>query len=361
MYVYQKVFRINHKQSDEYQLSEMELPTRRSPSSGLSGPSGCLNDFLEAFETFWGSFMQILWPPYTKVTMILLIVWITTAFGFYGMSIWFPEYIRKIQEEKYDETAVVYVNKTLNSGNFSGMLANHHFENVQFLNFKFEDVILNHCLFTDCSFENNTFRNIRSSRTFFLHSKFVKVTFERTDLYDYRFVDCLFRNSTFRNTAEGCGLDFDMNYNLTDVFTENLIAQFAIIPGNVVSSFILDKFGRVKTMVTSLFLTSASAFLIWFLDTRTTIIAFEAIFNFISISGWNAVDVITTESYPASLRSTGYGFLSAISRLAAILGNFTFAHYISISKALPILTTAAVLLVGAICSLKLPETKDILM
>lgn len=60
-------------------------------------------------------------------------------------------------------------------------------------------------------------------------------------------------------------------------------------------------------------------------------------------------------------RGTGYGFLSAVSRIAAILGNLTFAHYISISKALPILTTAAVLLIGALTSLKLSETKDVLM
>ncbi|XP_055949084.1 synaptic vesicle glycoprotein 2C-like [Argiope bruennichi] len=116
----------------------------------------------------------------------------------------------------------------------------------------------------------------------------------------------------------------------------------------------------MKLLVTSLFLTSASAF-IWFLDTRTTVIAFEALFHFISISGWNAVDVITTESYPATLGSTGYGFLSAVSRLAAILGNLTFAHYISVSKALPVLTTATVLMVGALAALKLKETKDNLM
>ncbi|PRD33866.1 UNVERIFIED_CONTAM: Sv2c [Trichonephila clavipes] len=113
--------------------------------------------------------------------------------------------------------------------------------------------------------------------------------------------------------------------------------------------------------LTSLFLASASAFFIWFLDTRTTVIAFEALFNFISISGWNAVDVITTESYPATLRSTGYGFLSAISRLAAILGNLTFARFISVSRALPVLTTATVLMVGALASLKLKETKDALI
>ncbi|GFQ89864.1 synaptic vesicle glycoprotein 2C [Trichonephila clavata] len=358
MYVYQKVFRINHKQSDEYPLSEMELPAR--PTPGASG--GCLSDALEAFETFWGSFMQILWPPYTGMTSVLLVVWTTTAFGFYGMSIWFPEQLRHLEAEKDGSQEILVVNRNLTQGRLEGLVEDRRYERVNFINYTFEDTTLSRCMFDECAFENTVFRRVRSSKTFFIRSTFKNVDFERTDLYAFRFIDCKFKNSTFRHTVEeGCGLDLDLTNDLSDIFTENLIAQAAIIPGNIVSSFILDRFGRVRTMVTSLFLASASAFFIWFLDTRTTVIAFEALFNFISISGWNAVDVITTESYPATLRSTGYGFLSAISRLAAILGNLTFARFISVSRALPVLTTATVLIVGALASLKLKETKDALM
>ncbi|GFV07465.1 synaptic vesicle glycoprotein 2B [Trichonephila clavipes] len=358
MYVYQKVFRINHKQSDEYPLSEMELPAR--PTPGASG--GCLSDALEAFETFWGSFMQILWPPYTGMTSVLLVVWTTTAFGFYGMSIWFPEQLRYLEAEKDGSHEILVVNRNLTQGRLEGLVEDRRYERVHFLNFTFEDATLSRCMFDECTFEKTVFRRVRSSKTFFIRSTFYKVDFERTDLYAFRFIDCKYKNATFHHTVEeGCGLDLDLTTDLSDIFTENLIAQAAIIPGNIVSSFILDRFGRVRTMVTSLFLASASAFFIWFLDTRTTVIAFEALFNFISISGWNAVDVITTESYPATLRSTGYGFLSAISRLAAILGNLTFARFISVSRALPVLTTATVLMVGALASLKLKETKDALM
>ncbi|GBN92740.1 Synaptic vesicle glycoprotein 2C [Araneus ventricosus] len=348
---------------------------------------------------FWGSFMQILWPPYTAMTMVLIVVWTTTAFGFYGMSIWFPEYVRHLEIEKDQDREIVTANRTLAHRRFGGLLEDRRFERVRFVDVTFEDTLLSRCIFEECTFKDCFFRRVRSSKTFFIRSTFKRVDFESTDLYAFRFIDCAFANSSFRNTVEdGCGLDLDLTTDLSDVFTENLIAQAAIIPGSIVSSYILDKFGRVKTMdsciilnqdelqrqvfgsiffpqpslqrlntksefngVTSLLLTSASAFFIWFLDTRTTVIAFEALFNFISISGWNAVDVITTESYPASLRSTGYGFLSAVSRLSAILGNLTFAHYISVSKALPVLTTATVLMVGALASLKLKETKDTLM
>lgn len=94
------------------------------------------------------------------------------------MSIWFPEYVRKLQEEEYDAKAITYANRTVTQKSFSGVLANHRFENIQFLNDKFEDLVLNHCVFSDCVFENATFSRIHSSRTFFYHSKFTRVTFD---------------------------------------------------------------------------------------------------------------------------------------------------------------------------------------
>lgn len=71
---------------------------------------------------------------------------------------------------------------------------------------------------------------------------------QKTDLYDYRFIGCKFHNSSFKHTHEGCGVDFLLDHHLTDVFKENLFTQFAIIPGNIFSSLILDRVGRVKTM-----------------------------------------------------------------------------------------------------------------
>lgn len=362
MYVYQKVFKTNHRSGAEYQLSELELPSRRSGNSGIGGSAaGLLADILEALETFWNSFVQIFWPPFTKMTFILLIVWTTTAFGFYGMSIWFPEYIRKLEEDEYESNATIVFNQTIGPEVLTEALENMQYENVTFIGIGFKDILLNHCIFSNCFFSSCNFTRVRSSRTFFHSSVFNMTSFDDTDLYDYKFIGCKFFHNTFHHTVDECGLDFDVNYDLSEIYLENLITQLAIIPGNIVSSYVLDRIGRVKTMQYSLLLTSLSAFAIWFLDTRIAVIVFESIFNFISISGWNAVDVITTESYPATLRSTGYGFLSAVSRLAAIMGNVTFARFINVSKAMPILTTAAVLLVGGLFSIRLPETKDILM
>lgn len=365
MCVYQQIFKMNHsnKPGVEYQLSELELPGRRAfhgipPAVNRT----MLSDLCFSLESFWGSFFQMICSPFTKVTLVLLVIWLTTSFGFYGVGIWFPEYLRKIQADSYSADATIEANHFIRDYVFNYSLDNTNFEGCVFHNVRFTGVVLNHVLFTNCSFINSTFSDVRSSRSFFEHCDFRRVRFVDTDFYDFRFRDCAFHNSTtFLNRRTGCPIDFDVNFRLSDVFVENLFAQLAIIPGNIISSCIIDRIGRVRTLGISLFLSSASILLVWLSVARSSVITFQAIFNFVSISAWNAVDVATTESYPATLRSTAYGFLSAASRLAALLGSLTFGHFISMSRSVPIVTTAAVLLVGCLASLRLPETRDVLM
>ncbi|GBO37616.1 hypothetical protein AVEN_56598-1 [Araneus ventricosus] len=165
------------------------------------------------------------------------------------MSIWFPEYVRHLEIEKDQDREIVTANRTLAHRRFGGLLEDRRFERVRFVDVTFEDALLSRCIFEECTFKDCFFRRVRSSKTFFIRSTFKRVDFESTDLYAFRFIDCAFANSSFRNTVEdGCGLDLDLTTDLSDVFTENLIAQAAIIPGSIVSSYILDKFGRVKTM-----------------------------------------------------------------------------------------------------------------
>ncbi|GFG38755.1 hypothetical protein Cfor_02778 [Coptotermes formosanus] len=69
----------------------------------------------------------------------------------------------------------------------------------------------------------------------------------------------------------------------------------------------------------------------------------------------------TKHSCCFSHRTTGCGFMSATYRLGGILGTVTFNNLVSASRAAPMLTTAAVLLFGGIVSLKLPETRSVLL
>lgn len=366
--VYKKIFKWNNAQNPgaEYQLTELELPSGTHRSLRHTPPQGVGKNFFSdlsyGLDQFWGLFFQLFIPPYLKSTVLLLVVWFTCAFGFYGLSVWFPEYIKLLQSEEYNKHAKTtdenaFIDERLNNSLFD----NRVFNEVIFNNVTFKDVVMNHVIFLNCTFMDCLFSNVRSSKTFFKYSMIEDCIFIDTDLYEYRFIDCEQKNNVVRASVPGCQLDFDYNIHYKEVFQENLIGQLTIIPGTLITSLLMDRIGRVKIMSVSMFLSSISAFFIWFLNSKIGVIVFEAVFNFIFISGWNALDIASTEAFPTHIRTTAYGFLSATSRIAGVLGSLCFGQFIYTSRAIPMLTTSVVLLLGSIVSLKLPETRDNLL
>ena len=129
---------------------------------------------------------------------------------------------------------------------------------------------------------------------------------------------------------------------------------------------------------------AVSVFFIWAINTELSVVCLNAVFNCLINCGFNCLDVVSSEQYPTSLRlvhlhpttgficttailfffgfrTTGFGLLSCVGRIAAILGNVTFGNLIDVGKALPVLTTSAVLLSGGLAALKLPESKSLNM
>ncbi|KAK8381186.1 hypothetical protein O3P69_008212 [Scylla paramamosain] len=366
MMVYKKIFKWNnaHNPGAEYQITELELPSgTQRPLRRSNSPQGTAKNFgadiTHGLENSMGLFLQLFMPPYFKTTILLLFVWLASSFGFYGLSVWFPEYIKLVTSEEYNRNATVIKNTRYEDHLINNTrLDNIHYFNVDFENVTFKKTVLNHVLFLNCTLYNCIFSDIRSSKTFFKYSILHQINFTDTDMHSYRFPDCEMDNITFHGLAPGCQLDFDYNIHYKEIFQENLIGQLTMIPGTLAASLFMDKLGRVKVMSISMTLSSISAFFIWFLKSKTGVIVFEAVFNFIFISGWNGLDIATTEAFPTHIRTTAYGFLSAASRIAGVLGSLWFGQFIYSSQAIPMLTTSVVLLIGALFSLKLKETKD---
>ncbi|XP_076065847.1 synaptic vesicle glycoprotein 2C-like [Oratosquilla oratoria] len=366
--VYKKIFKWNNAGNPgaEYQLTELELPSGAHRPLHSTPPQGIAKNFLSdlsyGLDQFWGLFFQLFLPPQMHTTIILLVVWFTIAFGFYGLSVWFPEYIKLLQSEEYKKHEKV-IDYEVYEGNVfeSTRFDNVHYTYTIFNNVTFKSVVFNHVLFDNCVIFDSLFSDVRSSRTFFRNTEFYNNTLIDTDMYEYRFTNCSFTNNMFKALVPGCQLDFDFNIHYEELFQENLIGQLTIIPGTLVASLIMDRVGRVKIMSMSMILSGASAFFIWFLNSKMGVIVFEAVFNFIFISGWNALDIASTEAYPTHIRTTAYGFLSAVSRIGGVLGSLCFGHFIYVSRAVPMLTTCAALIIGGLFALKLPETKDVLV
>lgn len=62
-------------------------------------------------------------------------------------------------------------------------------------------------------------------------------------------------------------------------------------------------------------------------------------------------------SFVFPFRTTAFGFLNALCKLAAVLGISIFQSFVGITKAVPILFAAGALAAGSFLATKLPETR----
>ncbi|XP_054722226.1 synaptic vesicle glycoprotein 2C-like [Uloborus diversus] len=364
LYVYKQILSWNNaiKSGEEYQLTELDVPGKR-PTVHASIPSnrGILREMLRSLELCWSNVSQVFSTPRTAMTLYLLAAWTTASFGFYGISIWLHEYMKNLEDATFSLKSSRQDGSLIHDLNINSTIENTHFTNSSFINIRFVQMLISHCTFQNCFFINCTFSNVRTSRTYFKECDFIQTEFFDTDLYDYKFQSCSLNSSYFISPKGGCILDFDINFKLAELFYENLFTQLAILPGTLISSFVLDRIGRVKTLGISLVLSGLSVCFLWLVEDKEKVIVFESVFSFFSIFGWNALDIISTEAYPANIRTTSYGIFAAVSRLSAILSNITFGSAVEVSKIIPIIISNAVLLTGAVCVSRIPETKDYLV
>lgn len=105
----------------------------------------------------------------------------------------------------------------------------------------------------------------------------------------------------------------------------------------------MERLGRRVTLVIALVLSGISALCIWFVKTTLGTTLFACVFAGISVSAWNALDVLSVEVFPTSIRTSAFGMQAAIGRLGAIMGNLVFGALSQAHPMLP-LTLAAIAL-----------------
>ncbi|CAG2066035.1 unnamed protein product, partial [Timema podura] len=119
---------------------------------------------------FWNSFLQLFIPPNLRVTSVLLVLWFTAAFGYYGLTIWFPDYIKQLKVDQYTENTNVTFNATFVGVSFNTSIENVHWMSSSFIDCRFHHLILSHVTFSNCTLEKVEFSNVKSSRTYFKDS-----------------------------------------------------------------------------------------------------------------------------------------------------------------------------------------------
>ncbi|XP_076015941.1 synaptic vesicle glycoprotein 2Ca isoform X2 [Genypterus blacodes] len=227
--------------------------------------------------------------PMRENMIRLAIVWFTLSFGYYGLSVWFPDVIKHLQADEYASRVKTHDNERIEDFTFNFTLENQIHTNSVFINDRFINMKLRSVTFIDTTFRNCFFDDVTSVGSYF-HN-------------------CTFIETFFVNTGG------------------------------------------------SMVLSGISCFFLWFGTSESMMIFMLCLYNGLSISAWNSLDVVTTESFPTVRRGTGFGFCNALCKLAAVLGNLFFGSLVGITKAIPILMASSVLVGGGLAALRLPDTR----
>ncbi|NXJ02658.1 SV2C protein, partial [Psophia crepitans] len=305
----------------------------------------------------WLTFMRCFNYPVKDNTIKLTAVWFTLSFGYYGLSVWFPDVIKHLQSDEYASRVKHFRNEEVSHFVFNFTLENQIHSNGEYINDRFIMMKFKSVTFEDSLFKNCVFEDITSLNTYFRNCTFVNTTFYNTDLEQYKFVDSKLINCTFFHIRTGCQISFDDDYSAYWIYFVNFLGTLAVLPGNIVSALLMDRIGRLTMLGGSMVLSGISCFFLWFGTSESMMIGMLCLYNGLTISAWNSLDVITVELYPTDRRATGFGFLNALCKAAAVLGNLIFGSLVGITKAIPILLASTVLVCGGLVGLRLPDTR----
>ncbi|XP_044302413.1 synaptic vesicle glycoprotein 2C isoform X2 [Varanus komodoensis] len=347
----EKVFTVNRiktpKQIDE--LIEIESDTgtwyRR-----------CYVRFLPLSQ-IWLTFMRCFTYPVKDNTTKLAAVWFTLSFGYYGLSVWFPDVIKQLQADEYASRRKNFYNQTIADFEFNFTLENQMHFNGTFLNDRFTMMKFKTVTFQDTLFENCNFEDVTTLNTYFRNCTFLNTTFRNTDIEPSKCPGSEFINPRFFHNKTGCQISFDDDYSAYWIYFVNFLGTLAVLPGNIVSALLMDRIGRLTMLGGSMILSGISCFFLWFGTSESMMIGMLCLYNGLTISAWNSLDVITVELYPTDRRATGFGFLNALCKAAAVLGNLIFGSFVVLAISIPILLASTVLVCGGLVGLRLPDTR----
>ncbi|XP_072272385.1 synaptic vesicle glycoprotein 2C [Pyxicephalus adspersus] len=306
----------------------------------------------------WLTFMRCFDYPVKENTIKLTVVWLTLSFGYYGLSVWFSDVIKHLQANEYALRVKNFSGENISNYNFNFTLENQIHKNGEFINDKFMSMKFKSVVFQDSLFERCYFEDVTSLNTYFRNCTFIESHFKNTDFEKYKFTDSVLMNCTFTDMKVGCQITFDDDYSAYWIYFVNFLGTLAVLPGNIVSALLMDKIGRLTMLGGSMVLSGISCFFLWFGTSESMMVGMLCVYNGLTISAWNSLDVVTVELYPTDKRSTGFGFLNALCKAAAVLGNVIFGSLVGITKAIPILLASAVLVCGGLVGLRLPDTRN---
>jgi len=132
----------------------------------------------------------------------------------------------------------------------------------------------------------------------------------------------------------------------------------ANLPGNLIAIWSVQSpyVGIRWTLICALIFSAISVFSIMSVKTFAGTLAASCAFNAVSVPAWNALNILTTDSFRTKIRGSAFGQLASAGRVAAILGQQAFGQLSSFSDAIPLIMTGVALAIGAVAVYLVPDS-----
>ncbi len=139
-----------------------------------------------------------------------------------------------------------------------------------------------------------------------------------------------------------------------------IVSALAQFPGYGASAFLVERWGRKRTLALFLILGGGSGYIFATAQDFWALVLGLVFVSFFNLGAWGAVYPYTAELFPTQYRATGFGLAEGVGKVTAILAPLVFAALFARTGGVlwPLTSIALLMLIGgAITGVLGPETK----
>lgn len=146
---------------------------------------------------------------------------------------------------------------------------------------------------------------------------------------------------------------------LLPVYQNTFILALAQLPGYFSAAYLVERWGRRKTLGIYLVCSGIFTFLFAMATSTNILVAMGIGISFFALGAWGALYAYTPEAYPTSLRGSGMGAASSMTRIAGAIAPSVGGVLMGFSLVIPLTLYAISYIVGGLFSFRLPyETSN---
>lgn len=150
--------------------------------------------------------------------------------------------------------------------------------------------------------------------------------------------------------------------SLTSSFGYTLIISLAQLPGYFLAAWLVEIWGRRRTLSVFLAVSAVAAFAFSQAGSVAAVIGFGMLLSASNLGAWGVLYAVTPEIYPTRLRGAASGAAAAAGRVAAIIAPLLVPWFLTLSggnKTVAFVIFAVAFVLGCIAALCLPERKGL--